>query len=65
MVNRKNVVWQRIWNLKTLINKKHSGTEKDIPGSQCVGSYTASGYTRSDGTKVGDYIRTCGAKHSR
>lgn len=29
----------------------------------CVGSYSVSGYTRSDGTKVGDYTRTCGAKH--
>jgi len=29
----------------------------------CVGSYSVSGYTRSDGTKVGDYTRSCGAKH--
>ncbi|MCM1003008.1 MAG: lipase family protein [Candidatus Gastranaerophilales bacterium] len=32
--------------------------------SQCAGSYTVSGYTRSDGTEVGGYTRTCGAKHS-
>ena len=36
-------------------NKQSSNT--------CVGSYSVSGYTRSDGTKVGDYTRTCGAKH--
>ena len=30
----------------------------------CVGSYQVSGYTRSDGTKVGEYTRTCGAKHN-
>lgn len=30
----------------------------------CVGSYSVSGYTRSDGIKVGDYTRSCGAKHS-
>ena len=29
----------------------------------CVSSYSVSGYTRSDGTKVGNYTRTCGAKH--
>ena len=33
----------------------------DLP---CVGSYTVSGYTRDDGTKVAEYTRTCGAKHS-
>lgn len=33
--------------------------------TQCVGSYQVSGYTRSDGVKVGDYIRRCGAKHGR
>ena len=38
-----------------LPQKKDSGS--------CVGSYSVSGYTRSDGTKVGDYTRTCGAKH--
>lgn len=31
----------------------------------CVGSYQVSGYTRSDGVKVDDYIRRCGAKHGR
>ena len=32
--------------------------------SKCVGSYSVSGYTREDGTKVDGYIRTCGAKHN-
>lgn len=27
--------------------------------SDCPGNYTVSGYTRSDGTKVGSYTRTC------
>ena len=31
----------------------------------CVGSYQVSGYTRSDGVKVDDYIRRCGANHGR
>lgn len=30
----------------------------------CVGSYNVSGYTRSDGTSVSDYTRTCGAAHN-
>ena len=32
--------------------------------SECVGSYSVSGYTREDGTKVQGYIRQCGAKHT-
>ncbi len=32
--------------------------------SACVGSYPVSGYTRSDGTEVSSYVRTCGAKHA-
>ena len=65
--NLKNDIRQKIGDLKSTINKKRGGAEKAkgcSAGSQCVGSYTVSGYTRSDGTKVGDYIRTCGAKHA-
>ena len=29
----------------------------------CAGTYHVSGYVRSDGVKVSDYERTCGAKH--
>ena len=36
---------------------------KQNSSSQCAGSYSVSGYTRSDGTKVGAYTRICGAKH--
>ena len=36
---------------------------KQSSNSQCVGSYSVSGYTRSDGTKVRDYTRTRGVKH--
>ena len=32
--------------------------------SNCTGSYTVQGYIRSDGTKVREYIRTCG-KHNK
>ena len=33
--------------------------------TSCVGSYPVSGYTRSDGTEVSSYVRTCGAKHTK
>ncbi len=42
-----------------LRNFKHSSGK-----TPCVGSYQVSGYTRSDGTIVGEYTRTCGAKHN-
>lgn len=31
--------------------------------SNCAGTYSVSGYTRSDGTKVSSYERTCGVHH--
>ena len=45
-------------------NKISEIENKQSSNSQCVGSYSVSGYTRSDGTKVRDYTRTCGAKHN-
>ena len=42
-----------------LQNFKHSSGR-----TPCVGSYQVSGYTRSDGTEVSEYTRTCGAKHN-
>ena len=45
-------------------NKISEIGNKQSSNSQCVGSYSVSGYTRSDGTKVGDYTRACGAKHN-
>ncbi len=32
--------------------------------NNCVGSYSVSGYTRTDGTQVTGYTRTCGAAHN-
>ena len=48
--------------------KEHKNVLKRIENkaehvSSKIGSYSVSGYTRSDGTKVGNYTRTCGAKH--
>ena len=45
-------------------NKISEIGNKQSSNSQCVGSYSVSGYTRGDGTKVGDYTRACGAKHN-
>ena len=41
--------------------KEEQGTNSSK--TACVGSYPVSGYTRSDGTEVSAYTRTCGAKH--
>ena len=45
----------------------YENSEKETNSSKtpCIGSYHVSGYTRSDGVKVDDYIRRCGAKHGR
>lgn len=37
---------------------------KSTNSSECIGSYSVRNYTRSDGTEVGGYTRTCGAKHN-
>lgn len=45
-------------------NIEEYSSGKYVPAnSQCAGTYKVSGYTREDGTKVGSYWRTCGAKH--
>lgn len=43
---------------------KTSKTEKSTKSSACVGSYAVSGYTRSNGTYVADYTRSCGFPHN-
>ena len=35
-----------------------------VKDNGCIGSYSVSGYTRSDGTQVSSYTRTCGAAHN-
>lgn len=45
-------------------NPKNYNSHSNFTASNgCAGSYSVSGYTRSDGTKVDGYTRTCGAKH--
>lgn len=48
--------------IKNNINRNSSNHTSS--STQCVGSYTVSGYTRSDGKEVNSYTRTCGAKHN-
>lgn len=43
---------------------KNLHSQKGNFSSQCAGSYPVNGYTRSDGTEVGGYTRTCGAQHN-
>lgn len=57
-------------NMKPLSNRKNTYKNYNLPkenfssSSNCTGSYTVQGYTRSDGTKVKEYVRTCG-KHNK
>lgn len=57
-------------NMKPLSNRKNTYKNYNLPkenlnsSSNCTGSYTVQGYIRSDGTKVREYIRTCG-KHNK
>lgn len=50
--------------LKPLKIDKKSDTKNSNNSSSCVGSYPVSSYTRSNGTKVSGYSRTCGASHT-
>ena len=49
---------------KKMQKNKGQKTISENSSSNCTGSYTVQGYTRSDGTKVREYIRTCG-KHNK
>lgn len=49
---------------KLNIPKDNKSSKSSNSQKGCVGSYSVSGYTRSDGTEVKGYTRTCGAKHA-
>ena len=49
---------------KKMQKNKGQKTISENSSSNCTGSYTVQGYTRSDGTKVKEYVRTCG-KHNK
>lgn len=49
---------------KKMQKNKGQKTISENSSSNCTGSYMVNGYTRSDGTKVKEYIRTCG-KHNK
>ena len=61
----KNKTPQPIENYKSKRNNNLQEFKHAKQQTPCVGSYQVSGYTRSDGVKVDDYIRRCGAKHGR
>ncbi|MCQ2740433.1 MAG: hypothetical protein MJ237_09470 [bacterium] len=50
---------------QTIHNLGHStgGAANVSTPTGCAGTYHVRGYVRSDGVKVSDYERTCGAKH--
>lgn len=60
----KTTVWGKPKELKTY-EYRNSEPHSNKKATPCVGSYQVSGYTRSDGVKVDDYIRRCGARHGR
>ncbi|DAA95812.1 TPA: hypothetical protein CPT80_06815 [Candidatus Gastranaerophilales bacterium HUM_9] len=47
--------------INKFLNKKFDNLSFN---NECTGSYTVNGYTRSNGTKVKEYVRTCG-KHNK
>ena len=61
----KNKTPQPIENYKSKRNNNLQEFKHAKQQTPCVGSYQVSCYTRSDGVKVDDYIRRCGAKHGR
>ena len=70
-IDKKNLICLRhkVENMKPLSTRriqknKNSKSMCGNSSSNCTGSYTVQGYTRSDGTKVREYIRTCG-KHNK
>ena len=69
-IKDKNGSKHQVENMKPLSNRKNTYKNYNLPkenlnsSSNCTGSYTVQGYTRSDGTKVREYIRTCG-KHNK
>ena len=69
-IKDKNGSKHQVENIKPLSNRKNTYKNYNLPkenlnsSSNCTGSYTVQGYTRSDGTKVREYIRTCG-KHNK
>ena len=60
----KTTIWGEPKEPKTY-EYRNSELHSNQKVTPCVGSYQVSGYTRSDGVKVDDYIRRCGAKHGR
>jgi len=68
--NSKHTTWYEnngFWESndgRSIYDNEQEGGSGNNGGSECVGSYPVSGYTRADGTVVSDYVRTCGAAHA-
>lgn len=68
--NSKHTTWNEnngFWESndgRSIYDNEQEGGSGNNGGSECVGSYPVSGYTRADGTVVSDYVRTCGAAHA-
>lgn len=61
--NKNNGFWESNDNRGIYADKQEEGSNNN-GGSECVGSYPVSGYTRAEGTEVDSYVRTYGAAHA-
>ena len=61
--NKNNGFWESNDNRGIYADKQEEGSSNN-GGSECVGSYPVSGYTRAEGTEVDSYVRTYGAAHA-
>lgn len=50
--------------LNTVFSSRNNSNQNNSNSSECAGTYPVSGYTRSNGVEVSDYMRTCGAAHA-
>lgn len=50
--------------LNTMFSSRNNSNQNNSNSSECAGTYPVSGYTRSNGVEVSDYMRTCGAAHA-
>lgn len=50
--------------LNTMFSSRNNSNQNNSNSSECAGTYPVSGYTRTNGVEVSDYMRTCGAAHA-
>lgn len=64
ITTNKNLNYSKEVSAKIVNYNSSKNNESISSNKQCVGAYSVSEYTRSDGTNVNSYIRRCGAAHN-